>query len=85
MKEENIVNTDKIIAEKIASEYVQKNTNKLEALKKLDRKNIIFTINKNIENGYLLNLVLCDVVNEQIVISSSYNITIKITELVKVN
>lgn len=54
-------------------------------VKKLDRKNIIFTINKNIENGYLLNLVLCDVVNEQIVISSSYNITIKITELVKVN
>lgn len=54
-------------------------------VKKLDRKNIIFTINKNIENGYLLNLVLCDVVNEQIVISSSYNITIKVTKLVKVN
>lgn len=32
------MNTDKIIAEKIASEYAPKNTNKLEALKKLDRK-----------------------------------------------
>lgn len=35
---ENIMNTDKIIAEKIASEYAPKNTNKLQALKKLDRK-----------------------------------------------
>lgn len=32
------MNTDKIIAEKIASEYAPKNTNKLQALKKLDRK-----------------------------------------------
>jgi len=32
------MNTDKIIAEKIASEYAQKKTNKLMALKKLDRK-----------------------------------------------
>ena len=32
------MNTDKIIAEKIASEYVQKSTSKIEALKKLDRK-----------------------------------------------
>jgi F0F1-type ATP synthase assembly protein I len=34
----NIMNTDKIIAEKIASEYTVKTTSKLEALKKLDRK-----------------------------------------------
>ncbi len=32
------MNTDKIIAEKIASEYAPKKTNKLVALKKLDRK-----------------------------------------------
>ena len=32
------MNTDKIIAEKIASEYAPKETNKLVALKKLDRK-----------------------------------------------
>ena len=32
------MNTDKIIAEKIASEYVAKTTSKVEALKKLDRK-----------------------------------------------
>ena len=32
------MNTDKIIAEKIASEYAPKKTNKVEALKKLDRK-----------------------------------------------
>ena len=32
------MNTDKIIAEKIASEYTVKTTSKLEALKKLDRK-----------------------------------------------
>lgn len=32
------MNTDKIIAEKIASEYVQKSTSKIVALKKLDRK-----------------------------------------------
>ena len=32
------MNTDKIIAEKIASEYAPKKTNKLIALKKLDRK-----------------------------------------------
>ena len=32
------MNTDKIIAEKIASEYAPKNANKLIALKKLDRK-----------------------------------------------
>ena len=32
------MNTDKIIAEKIASEYAPKTTSKLNALKKLDRK-----------------------------------------------
>lgn len=32
------MNTDKIIAEKIASEYAPKTTSKIEALKKLDRK-----------------------------------------------
>ena len=32
------MNTDKIIAEKIASEYAPKTTSKLAALKKLDRK-----------------------------------------------
>ena len=32
------MNTDKIIAEKIASEYAPKTTSKLTALKKLDRK-----------------------------------------------
>ena len=32
------MNTDKIIAEKIASEYAPKTTSKVEALKKLDRK-----------------------------------------------
>ena len=32
------MNTDKIIAEKIASEYAPKKTNKVVALKKLDRK-----------------------------------------------
>ena len=32
------MNTDKIIAEKIASEYAPKSTSKLVALKKLDRK-----------------------------------------------
>ena len=32
------MNTDKIIAEKIASEYVQKTTSKIVELKKLDRK-----------------------------------------------
>lgn len=32
------MNTDKIIAEKIASEYAPKETNKIIALKKLDRK-----------------------------------------------
>ena len=32
------MNTDKIIAEKIASEYAQKKTSKVVALKKLDRK-----------------------------------------------
>ena len=32
------MNTDKILAEKIASEYAPKKTNKLIALKKLDRK-----------------------------------------------
>ena len=32
------MNIDKIIAEKIASEYVTKETNKIVALKKLDRK-----------------------------------------------
>lgn len=32
------MNTDKIIAEKIASEYAEKKTSKIVALKKLDRK-----------------------------------------------
>ena len=32
------MNTDKIYAEKIASEYAQKETNKLKAIKKLDSK-----------------------------------------------
>lgn len=32
------MNTDKIIAEKIASEYAPKKTSKVEALRKLDRK-----------------------------------------------
>ena len=32
------MNTDKIIAEKIASEYAPKTASKVEALKKLDRK-----------------------------------------------
>ena len=32
------MNTDKIIAEKIASEYAPKKANKVVALKKLDRK-----------------------------------------------
>lgn len=32
------MNTDKILAEKIASEYVKKETSKIVALKKLDAK-----------------------------------------------
>lgn len=38
VKEVYIMNTDKIIAENIASEYAPKKTSKLVALKKLDRK-----------------------------------------------
>ena len=38
MKEVMNMNTDKIIAEKIASEYAPKKANKVIALKKLDRK-----------------------------------------------
>ena len=38
VKEEMNMNTDKIIAEKIASEYAPKKTSKVVALKKLDRK-----------------------------------------------
>lgn len=38
MKEENIMNTDKIYAEQLANEYAPKDTSKVVALRKLDKR-----------------------------------------------
>ena len=57
------MNTDKIIAEKIASEYAPKNTNKLQALKKLDRNATqgaeIFAYSFGIVSSLILGTGMC--------------------------
>lgn len=52
------MNTDKIIAEKIAGEYVQKTTSKIVALKKLDRKARMWAEIFGYTFGIIFSLVL---------------------------
>ena len=52
------MNTDKIIAEKIAGEYATKTTSKLVALKKLDRKAKLPANIFAYTNGIIMSLIM---------------------------
>lgn len=61
--EDNNMNTDKIYAETLASEYVPKDTSKVTALKKLDRKAKlpaeVFTYTLGILSALVMGLGMC--------------------------
>ena len=63
MKEENMMNTDKIYAEQLANEYAPKDTSKVVALRKLDKRAklpaTVFTYTLGILSALIFGVGMC--------------------------